>query len=309
MNPDQLWETLETLGVRKLRRGHGNIHACCPNPGHQENNPSWGISTTEPHFHGCFGCGFKGTLFDLLLRVGKFTPMEARRLANIQEASDLKLPGLQAPSVSHVLPSVIRLYPFRLTQRALVYLRSRGVPPAVAKATGCLHHHHDQRVLFPWYWNGVLVGVTGRTLVNDKAKVLPYFGTLKGHWLYAPVGTITRGKRLVLVEGEVDALKVYASGERNVCALSFSSFTVHQENLLLNSRPSELVLFFDDDDAGERITQSVIKRLSGKMRLSQVKYGRFIPRYRGKLDPGSLSRADIARALSTEVRKNCDFRF
>ncbi len=307
MNPDQLWEVLEKIGVRKLRRGHGNYHGCCPSPGHPENRPSWGISTTEPHFHGCFGCGFKGTLFDLLVTVGHYTHQEARRLANLKDASDLQLPGIRAKVESRVLPSVIRLYPFQLTTKALAYLRSRGVPPAIARAAGCLHHHHDQRVLFPWYWNGTLVGVTGRTLRDDKAKVLPYFGTMKGRWLYSPTGGAKSGRRLVLVEGEVDALKVYAAGEPNVCALSFSAFTEAQENLVVNSRPSEVVLFFDRDDAGERIARSVIKRLSGRTRVSQVKYGAFVSRYGGKIDPGEMTRSDIARALASEVRKDCDF--
>lgn len=56
MQVDQLYQLLNELGLRKIQRERrGNIMACCPF--HEENNPSFGVSTTEPHVANCFVCG------------------------------------------------------------------------------------------------------------------------------------------------------------------------------------------------------------------------------------------------------------
>lgn len=65
----------------------------------------------------------------------------------------------------------------------------------------------------------------------------------------------SKTKSVILVEGHLDAIRVYASGIKNVCATMGTALTKDQINLLkkLNSK---IILLMDNDSAGEKATIS-----------------------------------------------------
>ncbi len=172
---------------------------------------------------------------------------------------------------------------------------------------GLLYDPFQQRLLFPWCYRGLFLGVTGRAVYpTKKYKTLPYFGTNKKQCFYLPQGFIDIGT-LVLCEGEIDALKIYSAGHRNVAALSFGSFTDAQTSLVLKSAASKVCCFFDDDQTGARLCKLVVFKLCGARRISAVDYSSFRNRYRDKLDPGVMSRRDIRWALKKCVIADTDW--
>jgi DNA primase len=315
VDADELFDLLQEIGIEHLvTRGH-NIMGLCPF--HQESTPSWGIKIEEPHLHGCFSCGAKGNLFTLLTQIGKMPVAKAKRLANVI-TSEMQLPTfktkVEKEKSTFKTIDESELYPFVFTKKVEHYLRSRGVTPSVAERIGCVHDKNTERILFPWYIEKELVGVTGRTLTNNRAKTLPMFGTLKGQAFFLPQRKITSDP-FIIVEGEIDALKIYCTAlenlgriSRNIGAVGFGRFTDDQASLVLNSSCDEVIIATDDDNTGSLLRMSIFRKLSGQKRIHRVMYEPFKKRYRGKLDPGELTRKDICLMFTKHLKKNIDWR-
>lgn len=278
--------------------------ACCPF--HTERKPSWGISINPPHLHACFACGAKGSLIDLLMRVGNMSRDRARQLAE-SPIEDLRLDELEKIKRPEPKINPHVLYPFQLTKRAVQALRKRGVLYEVILRAGILYDHTDNRVLFPWRIGKRLVGVTGRTLSKDPdvPKTLPMFGTQKGLSLYLPTGRI-RAKPFVIVEGEIDALKIVSAGVANVGAICFGRFTGTQKNLVLNSAATEVIVAFDDDTTGHALAKDAIEFFQGKKPVHRVDYVPYRDLYDDKVDPGELTRLHL-KDMFKRLSKHADW--
>lgn len=305
MESSTLYDMLAGLGLEGLIQRNNNYMAQCPF--HSERNPSWGISLNPPHFHGCFACGAKGTLYTLL--VGRFNmPEEDARV--LADEKDLTLKFEQRhlfhlgdeEKYSPTQLDESELYPYALTKRAVSYLKSRGISPMVARKLGLVDNTEVNRLMIPWYYRGALIGVTGRTLVDNPAKTLPFYGTTKKMWLYMPSTEIKPG-RFVVCEGELDAVKLYCAGQTNVGACCFGHFTVGQAKLLLNSPANPILFFFDDDKTGRMLQAEATRLLEGKKHIEAVQYGKYRKFYRGKkLDPGEMSIQHLKEITTTVSR-------
>lgn len=293
MTSDELYQTLSELGLEKLRLGNGNYMACCPF--HEETRPSWGISVEHPHIYGCFGCGAKGNLHTLLSALSNKSQKVIRALCAMGDA-DKRLATFEDYKPAQRELSEEELFPFVLAPRALFYLFKRGIPFDLAKRAGCLYDHTQDRVLFPWRINGQLVGLTGRSIKQSQIKTLPYFNTKKGSLLYLPFGKL-EPMTLVLVEGEIDALKVVKAGWKNVAACSFGRFTDAQALMILKAGVRDLVIFTDNDETGEFIKSLVQDKLGEHLSIYITSYDNLQLDSPEKLDPGSLTTEQIQKIL------------
>lgn len=301
MDNQKLLTLLELVGIdRLIVRSNGWISGLCPF--HKESNPSFGINTREPYPFNCFGCGAKGVLRNLLEVSGKFKKKEIKAIcADVEDTRGYLFKDFDKEEKRLKQIDYRLLFPYSAHRKLFRYLRSRGIPDWTSKKTGCLYDRTQQRVLFPWYLHGLLVGVTGRSVDSkNKVRIIPYFGTRKGQALYLPSGKIDVGG-LTLVEGEVGAQKVFASGFPNVAALGFGAFTEEQQYLVLKSPATWINCFFDDDETGQRLTKKVVDVFKNNRRVSGVNYEPFRCRYSKKLDPGELTRRDIRQAMKTLI--------
>lgn len=293
---------MNKIGLEKVVLRNQNLMACCPF--HKERNPSWGVNINPPHFHGCFTCGARGTVVDLLMKIGKLPRDKARRIASLSDGS-MVLPQLESRIRDLIAIDYRLLFPFKLTRRAKFYLQRRGVSYGTIIRSGVVDDPTSRRFLFPWMLDGVLVGVSGRTYSTSKgvAKTLPMFGTVKGQILYLPSGQIESGP-FTIVEGEVDALKVHSSGFTNVGATGFGRFTQGQADLVLNSAATEIISFTDDDETGEILHQNIVRRIDGRLPVSRVDYAPVRPVYDDDedLDPAMLLRAEIKYLIQARAR-------
>ena len=312
MNERELYSILRRIGIKKITDRNNNIMGCCPSPDHLDNNPSWGISKEEPHLHGCFTCGYKGSLYDLLVRIGGYNVKEAARLTGFDNSVRAKEKTLPLFSTKNFVEKAEGfpaeyLYPYAKNAKIYNYMLRRGVSKRSCKKANLLYDSRQKRVVVPWVDNKKLVGITGLAINNATPKVLPYHNTKKGNSLYLPNGRINPEKPLILVEGEVDALKVFDSGFTNVGAIGFGRFTKKQEELLIERGVNEVICFFDADYTGHRITEYVDKKLFRKLVVSFVDYS---PYYSGeKIDPGDLSSDKVKFLLSNNVYKKRKMNF
>ncbi len=116
--------------------------------------------------------------------------------------------------------------------------------------------------------DGNIVGWTGRTI--DRTDVAKYINTKetiiykKGNTLFNyhnAKNYIRDAKSVILVEGNMDAIRIYASGIKNVLALMGTALTKEQIQILKRLRVP-VILMLDSDNAGEIATNNVGEALT-----------------------------------------------
>lgn len=309
MTPERLKHLLVRCGVQHIIDRGTNFQACCPY--HQENQPSWGISKTDPHLFGCFACHSKGSIVKLLVDKLDVTYTKAAQLAETKlsrvPARDLVLDQLAFDKLERLYETEELLSLLVPSPVAYRYLLRRGIHIPVARKADVRFDYNDSRVVFPWYIDRKPVGATGRSLNRDeRAKTIPYGGMPKGEFLYFPRPPV-EGRRLVFVEGEIDALKTAQALDNtyNIAALGFGVFTKAQQSLTLKIRPSEVICMFDFDPTGMKLTALVEESIGQCCYVKQVPWRRYHSMWGYsddyKLDPAEVSDSAI-RGLCNNAR-------
>ena len=126
---------------------------------------------------------------------------------------------------------------------------------------GYINDIFKYRIMFPIHdLDGNVVGFTGRIYENnDQAKYINSKESVifkKGQILFnyhRAKSEIKRKKEVILVEGNMDAIRMYSSGIKNVLALMGTSLTKEQVSIIKSLR-ANIILMFDNDNAGEIAT-------------------------------------------------------
>ncbi len=115
---------------------------------------------------------------------------------------------------------------------------------------------------------GKVVGFTGR-IFNGEKDVAKYINTKetsiykKGNLIfnyYNAKNYIREEKKAIIVEGNMDAIRMYSSGVKNVLALMGTVLTKEQIDILKKLRVP-IVLMLDNDDAGSLATNNIGEEL------------------------------------------------
>lgn len=303
MSPEELERLLRRHGVQHIRVGNTDMYGTCPF--HDEARPSWGISLTEPHIHGCFSCGAKGTLYTLLRHLGYSRSEALKHGATASRKSNpLSLQKKPVEARIDALPSKEIMYPYSLPPMiAKRFAFYRLISVKTLRQVGCLWDHNDNRLLFPWFDRDVFLGMTGRALNDSPQKIRAYSLVAKGKKFYMPLREIKPGM-LIIVEGESDALKVYDAGYQNVVALGFGDFNKALANEIIRSAANRIVLFFDggtDEPAGARIAARAKYLLERYKAVHIADYSKTTKAYLPKVDPGMLSASEITACIKNSL--------
>ena len=123
-----------------------------------------------------------------------------------------------------------------------------------------IYDNFTNRVMFPLHDpNGNIIGFSGRIYFENK-NIPKYINTRetiifkKGQMLFnyhRARPFIRNEKRVVVVEGYMDAIRLYASGIKNVVAIMGTSLTKDQI-ILLRKLNSKIILCLDNDNAGQK---------------------------------------------------------
>lgn len=108
---------------------------------------------------------------------------------------------------------------------------------------------------------GSLYGFKFRTIRKDGTgnKYAYLYGTSKKDNLYNLTALKQRGGRMVVVEGELDALRASVKGVENVVASSGGSLTEELLQRAIDMGITRVVLLFDKDKAGQAFTVKTIQ--------------------------------------------------
>lgn len=173
------------------------------------------------------------------------------------------------------------------------FFQKKNISPAKLVELGLLNqvdlNYQDvfrNRILFPIHNDeGRVVGFTGRVYENDSTpKYLNSRETKlfrKGNILFnyhRARDAVRLAKRVILVEGNMDAIRMYASGFKNTIALMGTSLT-HDQIVLLKKLRVPVILMLDNDNAGELATYQV------GLELEKEEFELEVVRLSGKKDP------------------------
>lgn len=144
-----------------------------------------------------------------------------------------------------------------------------------------------RRIMFPlWNKDGEVVGFSARIYRNEKdtSKYVNSKETIifkKGETLYNYHNAkeyIKREKKVIIVEGFMDAIRLSVNGIKNVIALQGTALTKEQIELIKKLR-TKVILCLDNDNAGEIATLN-----NGKI-LEEQGLEVFVVRISGEKDP------------------------
>ncbi len=133
-----------------------------------------------------------------------------------------------------------------------------------------LYDVFTNRIMFPiTNEQGQTIAFSGRVYDdNNSAKYVNTMETIiyrKGDHLYNlsnAISQINKTKTIVLCEGQMDVIKVYNAGVKDVvCALG-SALTTNQVKLI-KKYATNVVLAYDNDNAGIKATKTAVTLLSG----------------------------------------------
>ncbi len=197
------------------------------------------------------------------------------------------------------------LHPIReISDRKLSYSTCEhfGVRVGVDTRDGTTPVYH----LYPFYDSeGNLTGYKYRS-VKDKA--FQTIGSVKGNQLFGADTVKSKGSKLFITEGELDAMSVYQALKENsnidwdpsVVSLpngSKSAVKSISENLDLINNYEQVVLVFDQDAPGKEAAKEVCKILAGKVYLAKLT----------EKDPNDMLKAgksvDLKWAVLTNAKK------
>lgn len=281
---------LERLDMDNVRReGRFEVRFSCPYPGHARGDASasayMNIETTAWY---CHGCHRKGNAITFAASILEISPVKARRLLRdaydpgslspddrdiVEEVHQILLGhrsrGVPVPQ-NHVLEED-RTDVFAVdwqavahsdeAPEALVYMLARGFTPETLDDWELGYDARSDRVVIPVRdEHGALVGFKGRSWDGHHPKYLVIGDApgddRRGFGRYLPGQVVfglnrARSQRLIVVEGELNAIALAQAGHPDAVALGRSGLTLRQARLL-RSHADHLTFFFDADEGGDR---------------------------------------------------------
>ncbi len=307
---------LEKLGVKTILPSGENVQIGCPfapyttkHRSSVDGKPSMGILVRDDDtcLVNCFTCDYRfGSLVHMFQKLAEFNadwePLveEAQKIEDVD--IDILLGGMSGYRVWGAEQPDETIDPSEWKPYANLfhgYWTLRGIKKEVAKAWGVGFDRVRKRVVIPVRnKDSDLVGAVGRTITTEgKPKYLNYWNFDKGKYLLGE-HMVERNTAVILCEGALDAMMLYQHldeldllDEYSVVASLGAKLTKKQMNRLVQLT-NEVVVAFDNDDAGRSGTQQVAKLIGKRVVCKRLPYTGL------QSDPGSLSVDEFEELLA-----------
>lgn len=174
----------------------------------------------------------------------------------------------------HTLPATSRKAPAELMQGNFSPLKARGISEDTCRLFGYMRGSlNGEPVQIANYYHPETRQLVGQK-IRTKDKQFKVFGKLHDAlfgWQAWPMG----GRKIVITEGEIDALTVSQVQGNKYPVVSLpngagSAKKAIMANLEYLKKFDEVVLMFDMDDAGRKATEQAAKLLGPKARIAEL---------------------------------------
>ncbi|MBD3194377.1 MAG: toprim domain-containing protein [Candidatus Lokiarchaeota archaeon] len=312
-NEEIIADILNILGIKFVKSGD-NLMACCPNPEHEDKNPSWGINVNTG-LHNCFSCGFKGDIKKLLslygiMSEGKIIKKQIRTFSRDRLKNKL---GRQN-NINYIayLPKVFSLLDDGNIRccKHVGYLLSRLVNKD--NFDNLVNRFYLGFVPSGRFYNRIIFPIYKRDLKNKRDFVVMYGGrsvscvskgvpkylypvrARKSNYLYNHNHCLlNKFKSVIVVEGVFDVFRLWELGIYNV--VSTLGCWPSKAQLHFLQYYNDITICYDNDEAGnkglERFKEyfySGIKNEAMVLRKKALPIG---------IDPGCVKNIDDWRRL------------
>ncbi|MBC9786579.1 toprim domain-containing protein [Heliobacterium chlorum] len=150
------------------------------------------------------------------------------------------------------------------------YLEQRGIQEPHQRAFQIGYDRKNRAITFPWFdRNGALVTIKFRSVNHKWFWYVSDGQPVKNHVYGMNRIYQARASRAHIVESEIDAITLWQIGQPAI-ALGGAHLSTRQRELILQSPIQELVVATDNDRAGRRIAESIIRQLGGYVRLQEI---------------------------------------
>ena len=257
-----------------LTRKGGNYFGLCPF--HNEKTPSFSVSPDKQIYH-CFGCKHGGGVISFIMEIENLSFPDAVRF--LAKRANMEVPeddtdreaARRRQRVLALNRDAARWFYQNLStpQGAAVaaYLDRRQITrkTAVSFGLGAALDSWDSRLMFPVIdVRGDVVAFGGRVLDKSEPKYVNTQETIvysKRRNLYGiNLAKKTKRPNIILCEGNIDVITLHQAGFDNAVASMGTALTTEQTRIL-SRFTKELVLCYDNDNAGKAATEKAIALL------------------------------------------------
>lgn len=243
----------EVLSNNKIhfKSGEDRLVIRCLSPSHEDKHPSMVVNKTTGDCQ-CFSCGHQVNvykLFNVEFSQANAKVMKMLRIIDDLRDTQLKLPDGCSPYVGDY----------------------RGVSQDTYDTLGAFLNPtlFKDKICFPIYgWAGELRGIVHRDMFSNKVRYGTYprgCGLLP---MYPLKHYVPTKNTLILVEGLFDAVNMHSLGFKNtLCMFGTSTYKGLYKDLMTFIKVndiSEVVVAFDNDEAGKSTSDNLVKLLSDK---------------------------------------------
>jgi len=250
---------------KNVTRGWTNIN--CPFP--QCDDPSWHCGISPQKLFNCYICSEKGDVVKLVKQIENCSWYQAKNIIE-QFSEDLtvdlkkediryssKIDHLNLPKISLSLPCLIHKN----------YLIKRNFDPDYLTKKYKLRFCYNIgewkfRIIIPFYFDNKLITWSGldvsgkaeikyKHLSNEKS-IVPIKKTLYN------IDSISEGDSIIIVEGITD---VWRLGEPAIATMGIQ-YTQEQVEMILNKKPSKVIVLFDSEDKAIKQAERLANQLS-----------------------------------------------
>lgn len=246
----------------------------CPNPEHIDGHPSWNVYASNGHGvldkHSCYGCGFRGDIFDVIRETYNISFYEAVGIAR-----DVLLPKFNGTEWNGGIDNKVQVSPEELEENWRI-LSGEG------HDTGSYYrflamYQKEKHIEFgkdfyeypvhTWKWQGLRslkalamphfapTGEVNGVKLRDSRDIETKWGLVGSHypWLYGSWRD-TSQENVVLCEGETDTVYMaYQMEGRKVDVMGIPTGVRQQPSpfMLEQLRDRRVWIVFDGDDPGQ----------------------------------------------------------
>lgn len=258
---------------------------------HEDQSASLQFNVAKGLFY-CFSCHWAGNVKTLMRDMGE----TFREEVDVQDV----LAALDAIEAQANTPTILKAMPESLLKRYQFpndYWSGRGFTPTTIDTFSLGYDPMEDCAIIPVRnVQSQLIGVIRRRLADDGGprymypKGFPRKTSLFGAHLVAK----SVSDHVVLVEGSVDAMKVWQAGYQGLAQYG-SSINPAQVRLLARLGVNHVTLFYDDDKAGWAATDIAMEALR-EFYVDVVMY-----RPSDKSDPGAMTSKQIRSRIEHAI--------
>jgi DNA primase len=176
----------------------------------------------------------------------------------------------------------------------LAYLLERGFSIETLEHFEVGYSERQHRIVIPArdiFFN--VVGFIGRAISSDVYPKYLYSENFPRRETLFNLQNAKAYREVIITEGSLDAMRVHQSGFPNVVATLGASIP-SEHNAILGRFFDSLVLFFDNDEAGEAAKRAIIK---GNPRKDLW----IVPYPSGIKDPGEMTEEQIKASINQKI--------